>query len=117
MVEETPQRSERGMVMNNDDLDIMGNMKLIETYKNYLLSTVADLFVTMGKGSRAGMDEINDELAEIIILSYLLGKRVGIDYNDIDERLTKKLKLGAVEQDGNTDYATLISYIKSGREI
>jgi hypothetical protein len=103
--------------MNNEDLDIMGNIKLIDNYKNYLLSTVADLFVTMGKGGRAGVDEINDELAEIIILSYLLGKRIGIDYEDIDKRLTKKLKLGASEEDSNADYSQLIAYIKNGREI
>ena len=103
--------------MNNEDLDIMGNIKLIENYKNYLLSTVADLFVTMGKGGRAGVDEINDELAEIIILSYLLGKRIGIDYEDIDKRLTKKLKLGTIEEDSNGDYSQLIAYIKNGREI
>jgi hypothetical protein len=103
--------------MNNEDLDIMGNIKLIDNYKNYLLSSVADLFVTMGKGGRAGVDEINDELAEIIILSYLLGKRIGIDYEDIDKRLTKKLKLGAIEEDSNGDYSQLIAYIKNGREI
>lgn len=104
-------------MFNNEDLDIMGNIKLIENYKNFLLSTVADLFVTMGKGSKGSMDEINDELAEIIILTYLLGKRLNIDYNNVDERMTKKLKLGMIEDDGNGDYAKLISYIKNGRDI
>lgn len=104
-------------MLNNEDLDIMGNIKLIENYKNFLLSTVADLFVTMGKGSKASMDEVNDELSEIIILSYLLGKRLGINYSSVDERLTKKLKLGVLEEDTNGDYSKLISYIKDGREI
>lgn len=104
-------------MLNNEDLDIMGNMKLIENYKNFLLSTVADLFVTMGKGSKGSMDEVNDELSEIIILSYLLGKRLGINYSAIDERMTKKLKLGLLEEDNNGDYSKLISYIKDGREF
>jgi len=104
-------------MLNNEDLDIMGNIKLIENYKNFLLSTVADLFVTMGKGSKASMDDINDELSEIIILSYLLGKRLGINHSSVDERITKKLKLGIIEEDHNGDYSKLISYIKDGREI
>ena len=104
-------------MLNNEDLDIMGNIKLIENYKNFLLSTVADLFVTMGKGSKASMDEVNDELAEIMIFSYLLGKRLGINYASLDERMIKKLKLGVVEEENNIDYSKLISYIKDGREI
>jgi hypothetical protein len=104
-------------MLNNEDLDIMGNIKLIENYKNFLLSTVADLFVTMGKGSKASMDEVNDELAEIMIFSYLLGKRLGINYFSLDERMVKKLKLGTTVEENNIDYSKLISYIKDGREI
>lgn len=104
-------------MLNSEDLDIMGNIKLIENYKNFLLSTVADLFVTMGKGSKASMDEVNDELAEVIILAYLLGKRLGINYSSVDERMIKKLKLGVTREEDNQDYSKLISYIKEGREI
>jgi hypothetical protein len=104
-------------MLNNEDLDIMGNIKLIENYKNFLLSTVADLFVTMGKGSKASMDEVNDELAEIMIFSYLLGKRLGINYSSLDERMVKKLKLGTTVEENNIDYSKLISFIKDGREI
>ena len=50
--------------MNNDDFDIMGNIRLIENYKTYMLSSVADLFVTMSKGNRASMDDIKDEISE-----------------------------------------------------
>jgi hypothetical protein len=105
------------VMLNNEEMDIMGNMKLIDNYKNFLLSTVADLFVTMGKGSKASMDEVNDELAEIIIFSYLLGKRLGVNYSSLDERMIKKLKLGVVEEENNVDYSKLITYIKDGREI
>lgn len=108
-------------MINNEDFDIMGNIKVIENYKNFLLSSVADLFSTMSKGNRAEMDDVIDELSEIIILAYLLGKRLGINYSAIDERLIKKLRLGVLEEDKiekeYQDYSKLISYIKSGREI
>jgi hypothetical protein len=107
-----------GFFMTNyEELDIMGNIKLIDNYKNLLLSTVADLFMSMGTGSKVSMDEINDELSETIILSYLLGKRLSIDFNDIDERITRKLKLGIASDEGNGDFSKLIAYIKNGRSL
>lgn len=105
--------------MNNDDFDIMGNVRLIENYKTYMLSSVADLFVTMSKGNRASMDDIKDEISEIIILSYLLSKRLNIEYPEIDDRIIKKLKLGVVEDNSVEkeygDYSKLIHYIKNER--
>lgn len=100
-----------------EGLDIIGNIKLIENYKNYLLSSVADLFMTMGKGSRMDMDEAQDELSEIILFSYLLGRKLGINYSSIDETVLRKLKLGLAEGEAMEqkcqDYSSLISYIKS----
>lgn len=105
--------------MNSDDFDIMGNVRLIENYKTYMLSSVADLFVTMSKGNRASMDDIKDEISEIIILSYLLSKRLNIEYSEIDDRIIKKLKLGVVEDNSVEkeygDYSKLIHYIKNER--
>lgn len=104
-----------------EDFDIMGNISTIDGYKNYLLSSVADLFTTMGKGGRADIDEVVDELAEIVILSYLLSKRLGQDYSTIDERVIKKLKLGILDG-GSTereyqDYSKLIEYLKKRKIV
>lgn len=108
-------------MINNEDFDIMGNMKLIESYKTFLLSSVADLFTTMAKGNKASMDEVTDELADIIILSYLLAKRLGVNYDAVDERMIKKLKLGVLEESGSDkeyqDYSRLISYLREAREL
>jgi small basic protein len=107
--------------MNNENIDIFSNMRVIESYKSYLLSAVADLFSTMTKGGKAGMDEIVDELADITMLSYLLGKRLGVNYAAIDDKMLKKLKLGVVEENNiekeYQDYSKLMSYIRDGREL
>ncbi|MCX7883485.1 MAG: MazG-like family protein [Caloramator sp.] len=106
--------------MNNEDFDIMSNIKLIDSYKAYLLSSVSDLFTTMTKGNKGDIDDITDEIAEIIIFSYLIAKRLDLDYSIIDERIVKKLKIGILEE--NTvereyqDYSRLISYMKRGRK-
>lgn len=107
--------------MNNENIDILSNMRVIESYKSYLLSAVADLFATMSKAGSAGMDEIVEELADITMLSYLLGKRLGINYSAIDDKMLKKLKLGVVEENNiekqYQDYSKLMSYIRDGREL
>lgn len=107
-------------MINSEDFDIMGNIKLIENYKTFLLSSVADLFATMAKGSKGNMDDVIDELSEIIILSYLLGKRLNLDYSAVDERILKKLKVGVLDEKNMEkeyqDYSKLIAYIKNGRK-
>lgn len=106
---------------SNENIDIFTNMKVIESYKSYLLSAVADLFASMADGGKSGIDEIVDELAEVSMLSYLLGKRLGINYSAIDEKILKKLKLGVIEENNiekqYQDYSRLISYLREGREL
>ena len=107
--------------MNNENFDIISNMNTIDNYKTYLIGFVADLFATMNKskGNTAYNDEIIDEIADIIICSYLIGRRIGIGYDKIDKRIMDKLKLGLLEDKGldkfNQDYSSLISYIREGR--
>ncbi len=99
-----------------EELNIMGNIKLIENYKNYLLSSVADIFMTMSKGSRMDTLEAQEEISEIILLSYLLGSKLGIDYSSIDETVLKRLKVALAEGGSDDkkcqDYAGLIAYLK-----
>lgn len=105
--------------MENDDIDIMGNIRLIDNNKNYLLASVADFFITMSKGSSRDIDETRDELSEIIILAYSLAKRLGYTYTNIDQNIIKRLKI-AIMNSGNenngeyADYSELISYIRKG---
>lgn len=100
-----------------DELDIMGNIRLIETYKTFLLTAVSDLHISMLKGSRANLDEIKDELSQIIILAYLLAKKLGIEYSSIDDKVIKKLRASLLDDEkSDTDFLSLITYLKEGRE-
>jgi hypothetical protein len=62
-----------GLQMNNENIDIFTNMRVIENYKAFLLSSVADLFSTMAKGNKSGIDEIIDEIlnAKYLFLKYI----------------------------------------------
>ncbi len=84
--------------MNNQDTDITRNIKIVEFLKSEILTTVATLFQTLLKGARAGQDMLIDTLANLILVTYLLGRRLGIGFSAIDTKIIEKLKIGILEE-------------------
>ena len=68
----------------NRNSDITKNMKLIEWMKNEILMSVSELFNILFKGVRSADEGLQDILANIIMITYLLAKRLGISFNEID---------------------------------
>ena len=64
--------------------DITKNVKIIEWIKNEILISVSDLFNLIFKGVKPIDDKLQNTLANIIMLTYLLGKRLGVDFDEID---------------------------------
>ena len=62
--------------------DITKNVKIIEWIKNEILISVSDLFNLIFKGVKPIDDKLQNTLANIIMLTYLLGKRLGVDFDD-----------------------------------
>ena len=67
----------------NRNSDITKNMKLIEWMKNEILMSVSELFNILFKG--------------VIMITYLLAKRLGISFNEIDYKIKEKISLGIKE--------------------
>lgn len=87
------------MVFFDREIDITRNIKLIELLKSELLTDVADLFKTLVNGAREEVHEsVPDTLSNIILICYLLGRRLGISYNAIEMKMENKIKLGLVEE-------------------
>ena len=78
--------------------DITKNVKIIEWIKNEILMSVSDLFNLIFKGVKPIDDALQDCIASIIMLSYLLAKRLGISFNDIDYKMKSKIKQGIKEE-------------------
>ncbi|KAB3530307.1 hypothetical protein F8154_14040 [Alkaliphilus pronyensis] len=78
---------------SKNNIDIGKNIKMIEFLKCELLNSTAMLFETMIKGVRNGQEELLEVLANIILVTYSLGKRIGIDYSAIDKKVQEKAKL------------------------
>ena len=87
------------------EIDITRNIKIIEWLKGELISEMANLFKVLVNGMK---DEVHGSIANIlsniILISYLIGKRLGISYNSIELKMEKKIKIGLVEQNDVEKY-------------
>ncbi|MEC0093749.1 hypothetical protein PMSD_01105 [Paenibacillus macquariensis subsp. defensor] len=71
------------------DLDVAKRAKVIEWLKTEVVDHVSRLFKALWEGSTA---RVSDSIASLIMSSYILGRRLGVSYREIDELLIDKLK-------------------------
>lgn len=82
----------------NKNMDITKNIKVIEWLKSETLNAIAHLFGLLVNGVKSGQEAILDAIANIILVTYLLGKRLGFSFEKIDEKVKSKVKLSIVEE-------------------
>ena len=75
------------------NIDIAGNIRAVELMKVELLRKLTDLFshIYTEPDSVSG-DNIANDCASLIALSAMLGKRLGVSYEDTYSELLKLLK-------------------------
>ncbi len=86
------------MSFDNNGIDITKNIKIIEWLKSELLSSLASLFELLVKGIKGQQESIADILANVILVTYVLGRRLGINYSNLDVRIEDKIRLGVLEE-------------------
>lgn len=89
-----------------DDFDIAQNIKLVEKLKCELLAAVSNLFAQT-------LTQNNDRtqtFADIIIFTYILADKLGINSNTIDTKAVGKLKLNLAKQ--NILYVQSVNLLK-----
>jgi hypothetical protein len=95
------------------DMDIAKNIKLIEWLKTELLDNVSTLFRGFAKG---GESILIDSLANIIVSAYVLGKRIGIQYHELDRQIAEKVRrsieAGHQVEDWYGDLSLLENHVK-----
>lgn len=79
-------------------LEVTRNIKAIEWLKTEILSSVAALYDLMLKGARSTDEMLQDVLANIIMVTYLLGKRLGLNFLDIDRKIREKIRTAINEE-------------------
>lgn len=86
------------MGMFDKDIDITRNIRIIEWLKSEMLFDISNLFKTLVNGMKEEVHgQISDTLSNIILIGYLLGKRLGLSYNAIELKIENKIKLGLIE--------------------
>lgn len=87
------------MAFFDREIDITRNIKIIEWLKSELLTDLADLYKSLVNGMKEEVHEaVAETLSNIILVAYLLGRRLGISYSMIESKIHKKIKLGLVEE-------------------
>ena len=75
--------------MFSQESDIVRVMRLIEELKSELLMTVGSLYKAMANHREAA---IKDSLASFIVMGYVLGRRLGINFLELDEAVKEKVQ-------------------------
>lgn len=95
------------------DLDVAKRAKVIEWLKTEVVDHVSRLFKALWEGSTA---RVSDSIASLIMSSYILGRRLGVSYREIDELLIDKLKKHKQEghqlEDWYQDISTLEEHLR-----
>ena len=93
------------MALPDKEIDITRSIKTIEMLKSELLTELADLYKVLAGGARDELHEaVGDVLSNIILISYLLGKRLGVSYNAVELKIRSKIRLGLVENNDVEKY-------------
>ena len=74
--------------------DVTKNVKIIEWMKKELILSVGDVFDLIFKGVKPLDEALQDTLANIIMITYLLAKRLGISFSEIDYKIMEKIRIG-----------------------
>lgn len=100
------------------DMDIMKNLRTIEWLKSEILMNIAKLYELHSSGEKDTKDEVEDLISNIILLSCILGRRLGLSYEDINSNLEDKIKLNLLEdhkiEQWYGDLSLLLSFIRRG---
>jgi len=84
--------------LDNKDIDIVKNMKTIDWLKSELLTNIAYLHRIFIDSELNSKENIEDTLSNIIIQSYLLGKRLGIGFERIDSAMKDNIRLNLIQE-------------------
>lgn len=108
------------MSVKKDNFNIMKNIKIIEDLKAQLLCIVGEFFRLLTKGNNVAKDAILECVSGAIIILYVLGEKLGYQFEDIDQTMSEKLDLGIraedqVEKEGKS-LSRLKHYISNNRK-
>lgn len=98
------------------DFDVTRQLRTIEWLKSELVSGVAAIFKAMLKSTE---ETAADALANLVMTSYLLGKRLGISFASLDEKVMARVAVnihrGHEMEKWYGDFSALRTYLEGCR--
>ncbi len=92
---QTFKESERLWVTLVKDMKIANNIKTVEQLKTELLRSVAELYADIGaEVDSETNNRLKNDSADIINLTLVLARRLGLDYDDVFDCMRAKLQKG-----------------------
>lgn len=76
-------------VLFSNESEILRKMRLIEWLKAELITQVGELYQAMAKNKEQA---IGEGLAAIIVVCYILARRLGITFDSLDKSILKKVE-------------------------
>lgn len=75
-------------------MGISNNMRAVDTIKSEILAEVAKLHRTLADCDEVGgYESVQDGIATIIAMDYILGKRLGIGFMSVDNKINELLTM------------------------
>ncbi|MGI6036598.1 MAG: MazG-like family protein [Limnochordia bacterium] len=104
------------MELSKPDVDIARNLRTIEWLKVELLGSLAALFKALLSDSE---ERILDALANLMVGSYILARRLGISFSRLGTKVQNKVKAN-IEQDHEIekwygDFSALLHYLENDK--
>ena len=96
--------------------DVTKNVKIIEWMKKELILSVGDVFDLIFKGVKPLDEALQDTLANIIMITYLLAKRLGISFSEIDYKIKEKIRIGIDQNNSEESWYGDFSNLKKHME-
>lgn len=99
-----------------NNFDIAKNIKSIENLKIQLLNRTASLFNAFNEDDMSL--ELIDDICHIVITGYILGNKLGYDFNELNEEILKRVKAIPADLNEENEYnlKELIAYLRRKRQ-
>ncbi len=102
--------------MRGNEINIAKNIRALEWLKAEMLDSLASLFKNLIKN---GTEEIVDNIAQLIVCCFLLAKRLGLSFGQIEQQVYYKvntlLKEGNQLEDWHGDISLFKEYLDMKR--
>ena len=77
-------------------LNLTTNIRAIESIKSEILQEVAKLYVQLADFENTNLyDNISGSIATIVAMDYILARRMGLDFDVIDEKISELTSIAA----------------------